>query len=133
MKKILAVVFALIVAAASTLTVFAGASSGYYTGTLNVGMASLPCTLNISSTSATATITQNPKDNNGNVFTMGVTINGTYKSSTSGSVVTTSDGNNGTGNTVSKSISNNGGTWWDVYSSYSAYLSDKYNGSISLP
>ena len=130
MKKILAIVLALIVAMALTVTVFAGASSGYYTGTLNVGLASLPCTLNIGSSVATATITQ---DSTYNDFTIGVTINGTYKSSTSGSVLTTSNGNNGTGNSVSTSISYGGGTWWDVYASYSAYRSDSYNGSISLP
>ena len=69
MKKILAIVLALIVAMALTVTVFAGASSGYYTGTLNVGLASLPCTLNIGSSVATATITQ---DSTYNDFTIPV-------------------------------------------------------------
>lgn len=129
-KALMSGMIALVLALGLSVSAFAGASSGSYYGTLGVGFAAMPCSLSIGADRADASIAL---DGTYQDFSLGVTINGTYRSSTNSGFKTTSNGNNAYGRGVSTSISNLGGTWIDVYASYAAYRNENYNGSITLP
>lgn len=130
LRALMSGALALVLALGLSVSVFAGASTGSYSGTLGVGFAAMPCSLSILPGYAEASISL---DSNYTDFSLGVTINGTYRSATNSGFKTTSNGNNAYGSGVSTSIYNYGGTWIDVYATYSAYRNNNYSGSITLP
>ena len=111
-----------------TVSAFAGATTGTYKGQIPIGVYNVYCTLTIDSSSATATA-ELPEFG---FVTLGVSIKGQYRSSTTGSVLTATDGNRNEWYNVSASIGNNGGTWTDVSATYSAN-GGGYSGSTVLP
>ena len=129
MKRIASIILAIVLVMGLSVTSFAGASSGSYSGYIPIGVYCARCSLNISSSSATATTSF---DEFG-FCQLSASIVGYYRNAY-GNIVPSpvTNGNSNEWYSVSTSISNGGGTWSDVSSSHSA-SGGGYSGSAFLP
>lgn len=129
MKKVASIILAIVLVMGLSVTSFAGASSGSYTGSIPIGAYSVSCSLNISSSSATAATSFSQFG----FCQLSASISGSYRNAY-GNIVPTpaTNGNSDEWYSVSTNISNSGGTWTDVSSSHSA-SGGGYSGSAFLP
>jgi len=129
MKRISCIILAIVLVMGLSVTSFAGASSGYYDDYIPIGVYCAICTLDIKSSSATATTSF---DKYG-FCQLSASIVGYYRNAY-GNIVPSpaTNGNSNEWYDVSTSISNGGGTWSDVSSSHSA-SGGGFSGSRSLP